>query len=52
MVLSTKQSYMQDVKMEDVCSFIKDFDKALSKYRLFDLFSAIKPKEKKFEEIR
>jgi hypothetical protein len=43
---------MQDVKMEDVCSFIKDFDKALSKYCLFDLFSAIKPKEKNFEEIR
>jgi hypothetical protein len=37
-----------------VCpKFVKGFDKALSKYCLFDLFSAIKHslKEKKFEEI-
>jgi hypothetical protein len=36
-----------------VCpKFVKDFDKALSKYCLFDLFSAIKHKRKmKFEEI-
>jgi hypothetical protein len=36
-----------------VCpKFVKDFDKALSKYCLFDLFSAVKHiKEKKFEEI-
>jgi hypothetical protein len=33
-----------------VCpNFVKDFDKALSKYCLFDLFSAIKQKRK---EIR
>ena len=32
--------------------FVKDFDKALSKYCLFDLFSAILSiKVKKFEEI-
>jgi hypothetical protein len=37
-----------------VCpNFVKDFDKALSKYFLFDLLSAIKHiKQKKFEEIR
>jgi hypothetical protein len=35
-----------------VCpKFVIDFDKALSKYCLFDLFSAIKHKKKKFEEI-
>jgi hypothetical protein len=35
-----------------VCpNFVKDFDKALSKYRLFDLFSAIKHKTKE-KEIR
>jgi hypothetical protein len=37
-----------------VCpNFVKDFDKALSKYCVFDLFSAIKHiKQKKFEEIQ
>jgi hypothetical protein len=36
-----------------VPNFVKDFDKALSKYCVFDLFSAIKHiKQKKFEEIR
>jgi hypothetical protein len=33
-----------------VCpKFVKDFDKALSKYCLFDLFSAIKHKRKEID---
>jgi hypothetical protein len=36
-----------------VCpKFVKDFDKALSKYCLFDLFSAIKHKRKEIRRNR